>query len=226
MNKTEMLQEQKVSFSKLTIRECSFSFRVFFNAPRSLPALDLKTLTETLLSSFREYNLTAADISLDRGDGLFGYSVKAQLFNGLLAIIFNATAINGTFTRLVRAADRELAASCIKKLVEMFGDGLTEFCFFEIAVHADFPSNADRNGFFARKADGGLDLCGVLGYKQLEDPQQSIRVEVDQSWSYPDGAFFNWRTIGMKLPVLLSFEPIWAEFFSTLEWFSLELQDD
>lgn len=221
-----MLQECKVSPSRLTIRECSFSFRVVFNAPRSLSALDLKTLTDTLLLSFREYNLTAADISLDRGDGLFSYSVKAQLFNGLMSIIFSATAIDATFTRLLRVADRQLAGACIKKLVEVSGEGLSEFCFLEIALHADFQSKAERDDFFSRKVDGGLELWGVLGYRQLDDPQQKIRVEVDQSWTYPDGAFLDWRTIGMKLPVLLSFDPIWSKFFSLLEPLGLQLQDD
>jgi hypothetical protein len=210
----------------LAIRECSFAFRVSFAAPRSFETVSFKDLTDVLLAEFREYNLTAADISLDRGDGLFGYSLKTQLFNGLISFVITATAVDSTFTRLLRVADRQLAAACIKKLIEIFGDKLSGFCFFEIALHADFQSQTVRNEFFSRKVGEGLQLWGMLGYKQLDDPQQTIRLEVDQSWTYPDGAFFNWRTIGMKLPMLLSFDPIWNNFFSILKPFGLQLQDD
>lgn len=210
----------------LAIRECSFAFRAAFAAPRSFETVSFKDLTDALLAKFREYNLTATDISLDRGDGLFGYSLKTQLFNGLISFVISATAVDSNFTRLLRNADRQLAAACINKLIEIFSDKLSEFCFFEIALHADFPSAAVRNEFFSRKADEGLQLWGMLGYKQLDDPQQTIRLEVDQSWTYPDGAFFDWRTIGMKLPMLLSFDPIWSNFFSILKPLGLQLQDD
>jgi hypothetical protein len=211
---------------KLAIRECSFSFRTMFAEPRPLETVNLKKLTDTLLVSFREYNLNASDITMDRGDYLFGYSIKAQLFGGLISFVIGATGVDGNFSRLVGVADRQLAAAGIRKLIEAFGDGLSEFCFMEIALHADFQSADRRKAFFSRKVQEGLEEWGLLGYKHLDDPQQKIRVEVDQSWTYPGGAFFDWRTIGLKRATLLSFDPIWGKFFALLEPFDLELQDE
>jgi hypothetical protein len=213
------------AIAALAVRECAFLFRGFFAQPQPLLSIDLKSITDKFLSTFKEYNLTATDISFDRGDSLFGYSLKAGLFNGLVSFNVGAMSIEGTFSRLLRATDRRLAADCIKKLVEIFSEGLSEFCYFEIALHADFNSTKERLDFFSRKAQGGLATVGILGYRQLDD-QQSIRLEIDQSYTFPDGAFIGWRTIGMKLAKLLSFDPIWATFFSLIEAFDLQLQDD
>lgn len=213
------------AIAALAIRDCAFLFQGSFAQPRPLPSIDLKSLTDKFLSTFQEYNLTATDISFDRGDSLFGYSLKAGLFNGLVSFNVRALSIEGTFNRMLRAADRRLAADCIKKLVEIFREGLSEFCYFEIALHADFNSPKERLDFFSRKAQGGLAIVGILGYRQLDD-QQRIRLEIDQSYTFPDGAFIGCRTIGMKLATLLSFDPIWGTFFSLTEAFDLQLQDD
>jgi len=213
------------AIAPLAVRDCGFLFQGAFAQPRPLSSIDLKQITDKFLSTFQEYNLTATDISLDRGDSLFGYSLKAQLFNGLVSFNLGAISIEGKFTRLLRAADRRLAADCIKKLVEIFREGLSEFCYFEIVLHADFSSSKERVDFFSRKAQGGLDIVGILGYRQLDD-QQTIRLEIDQSYTFPDGAFIAWKTIGMKLTTLLSSEPIWATFFSLIEVFNLQLKDD
>jgi hypothetical protein len=46
-------------------------------------------MADSFLDTFREYNLRPADVILEKGDGLFGYSLKAYLFNRLLSIILD-----------------------------------------------------------------------------------------------------------------------------------------
>ena len=226
MNEKPAAPPKPAAFSLeiLKIRECTFSFRSFFGKPRSLASIQIPEIANAFLDTFREYNLSAADIVLEKGDGLFGYSLKAHLFNRLLSINVSAIAVESTFGRLLGAADRRLAADCIKKLVALFRDGLSEYCFFEAALHADFESSNEKDEFFSLNAEGGLDLGGVLAYKKLGE-EQLIRVEIDQSWTLPNGAFIDFRAIGMKLEQFLSFDPIWGKFFELTEGFDLQLED-
>jgi hypothetical protein len=181
-------------------------------------------MADSFLDSFREYNLTPADIILERGDGLFGYSLKAYLFNRLLSINVGAIAVEGAFLRLLAIADRRLAAECIKKLIELFRPVLSQYCFFEAAIHADFNTGKERENFFRNKAQGGLDFGGILAYKKPDD-QQVIRIEIDESYTFQNGAFIDFRTMGMTLEQLLSSDPIWGRFFKLIEGFHLSLND-
>jgi hypothetical protein len=225
MNETSEIAKSKASsVETLKIRECSFSFRGFFERPRSLESIHTNQMADAFLDTFREYNLSAADVALEKGDGLFGYSFKAHLFNRLLSINVGAIAVEGTFLRLLAVADRRLAAECIKKLIELFRPALSQYCSFEAAIHADFNSAKEREDFFSHNARGGLELGGILAYKKL-DNQQVIRMEIDQSWTFQNGAFIDFRTMGMRLDELLSSDPIWRRFFELIEGFHLRLDD-
>ena len=225
MNETQDLAKSEASsIETLKIRECSFWFRAFFDRPRSLESIHTNQIADAFLDTFREYNLSAADIVLERGDCLFGYSLKAHLFNRLLSINVGAVAVEGTFLRLLAVADRRLAAECIKKLVEVFRGELSQYCFFEVALHAEFNSAKQRTDFFLLNADGGLELGGILAYKRLDD-QQLIRVEIDQSYIFENGAFIDLRAATMTLEELLSSDPIWHRFFELIEGFDLRLDD-
>jgi hypothetical protein len=221
---TQAPKPQAASLQTLTIRDCSFAFRAFFERPRSLESVHLSQMAEAFLDTFREYNVSAADVILEKGDGLFGYSLKAYLFNRLLSINVGAIAVEGTFLRLLAVADRRLAAECIKKLIELFRPVLSQYCSFEAAVHADFNSRTERENFFRDKAQGGLDFGGILAYKKLED-QQVIRIEIDQSYTFENGAFIDFRTMAITLEQLLSSDPIWSRFFKLIEGFYLTLND-
>jgi hypothetical protein len=225
MNKTGELAESKISsLQTLQIRECSFSFRGFFNEPRPLESINTAQLADAFLDTFREFNLSAADVVLEKGDSLFGYAFKAHLYNRLVSINVGAIAVEASFLRLVAVADRRIAADCIKKLIELFRPLLSQYCFFEAAIHADFSFVKDREDFFSRNADGGLDLGGILAYKKV-DKQQLIRLEIDQSYTYPNGAFIDFRTMAMTLEDFLSSDPIWRRFFELVERFNLRLDD-
>jgi hypothetical protein len=224
MNKTGELAESKTaSLQKLQVRECSFSFRGFFDRPRSLESINTTQLADAFLDTFREYNLSAADVVLEKGDSLFGYSFKAHLYNRLVSINVGAIAVEASFLRLVALADRRIAAECIKKLIELFRPQLSQYCFFEAAIHADFSAAKDREDFFFRNAEGGLDLGGILAYKKMD--KELIRLEIDQSYTYANGAFIDFRTMGMTLQDFLSSDPIWRRFFELTERFHLRLDD-
>lgn len=225
MSETGELAESKLSsLQALQIRECSFSFRGFFDRPRPLESIHTTQLAEAFLDTFREYNLSAADIVLEKGDSLFGYSLKAHLYNRLVSINVGAIAVEASFLRLVAIADRRIAAECIKKLIDLFGPLLSQYCFFEAAIHADFSSAKDREDFFSHHADGGLELGGILAYKKM-DKEHLIRLEIDQSYTYPNGAFIDLRTMGMTLQAFLSSDPIWRRFFDLIEPFHVRLND-
>ena len=225
MNKTSEATTSKASsLETLKIRDCSFSFRAFFDHPRSLESIRATEMAEMFLDAFREYNLSATDVVLEKGDGLFGYSFRAQLFNRLISINVGALAVEGSFSRLLQAVDRRLAAECIKKLTTIFREVLSQYCFFEVALHADFDSAKKREDFLSLNADGGLELGGILAYKKL-DNEQLIRVEIDQSYTFENGVFIDFRTMAMRLDALLSSDPIWRTFFQLIEGFDLRLDD-
>lgn len=225
MNQTsEVAKSEASSLETLKIRECGFSFRGSFDRPRSLESLRTTELADAFLETFREQNLSAADIMLENGDSLFGYSLKAYLYSRLVSINVGAMAVEGAFLRLLTAADRHIAAECIKKVIELFKPALLPVCFFEAFIHADFSSAKAREEFLSRHADAGLELGGVLGYKKVED-QQFIRIQIDQSYTYGNGAFIHFSTLGMRLETFLSSDPIWHRFFELTERFALRLDD-
>src|SRR5438046_4796888 len=86
----------------LVIRDCTFFLRGFFIPPRPFASLDLLDLPNRLLEQFKDFNLTAGDVSLDRGDSLFGYSLKTQLFNRFVSFVIASGTLDATCTRLVR----------------------------------------------------------------------------------------------------------------------------
>ena len=77
-----------------------------------------------------------------------------------------AMVVEGTFLRLLTAADRHIAGECIEKLIELFRPALLQVCLFEAVIHADFSSAKAREEFFSRHANAGLELGGILGYKE------------------------------------------------------------
>jgi len=225
MTETSQVRKSRPSaLETLSIRECSFSFRAFFDRPRTLQSVQTTELADAFLDTFHEQNLSAADITLDKGDSLFGYSIKAQLYSRLVSINVDAIAVEGAFLRLLTAADRGIAAECIKKLIELFRPALSQNCFFEAAIHADFGSTKAREEYFSHHADAGLELGGVLGYKRIQN-QQLIRVQIDQSYTYENGAFVHFSTVGMTVEAFLSSDPIWRRFFQLTERFALKLDD-
>lgn len=208
----------------LTVRDGWASFRGVYAAPQLLESVNFETLTGTLLKEFSAYNITPTNITLERGDGLFGYSIKAQLFNHLVNFTSTAVNLEASFTRLIRATDRDIAADCLHKLFNMAHAYLADTCIFELGLHAAFDSQKTRDAFFTRDNPAGLAFVGTLGYKKLLNPEQMIRIQIDQSWVFPEAAYITWTTIGMKFAQLL--DSMWTPFFGLLEPLGLKLTDE
>lgn len=185
---------------------------------------EIQRVSEAILQQFA---VDPSAISLDRGDGLFQYALRAALFNRLMSITVSAQTLEANFTSVISAADRAVAFAYLKKLVAVFGEDLGPTCFVEIGVHAAFSSKEERDKFFSAKASAGLESAGVLGYKQFGGSEQLIRLEIDQSWVYSDAAFIVWRTIGMQLAALMEYvDNLWKTLFAFIAPFDLELKDE
>ena len=210
----------------LTVRDGWASFNGYYAAPRLLQSVNLETLTSTVINEFRPYHITPTDITLDRGDGLFGYSIKAHLFNHLINFTSTALNLEATFTRLIRATDRKITADCLHKLVNLAHDYLSDNCVFNLGLHTAFDSQKTRDAFFTRENTADLAFVGTLGYKKLPNSEQMIRIQIDQSWLFPEAAYITWTTIGVKIAQLLEPDPLWTPFFATLEPFGLQLTDE
>jgi hypothetical protein len=192
-----------------------------------LQSIDLDKLTQALLKEFSPYNISPIDIVLDKGDGLFSYSIKTQLFNRLITFTSTAVNLEATFRTLIRASDREIAADCLHKIVAIGREYMTDNCYFDLNVHAAFDSPASRDAFLAPPANkSNLDILGTLGYKKLTNPEQMIRFQVDRSWVFPDAVYVTWGTVGMNLTQLLEPKPIWTPFFQMMEPLGLKLTDE
>jgi hypothetical protein len=210
----------------LTVRDGWASFRGLYAAPQLLESVNFETLTGTLLKEFSSYNITPTNITLERGDGLFGYSVKAHLFNQLINFTSTAVNLDASFRRLIRATDREIAADCLRKLISMAHAYLADACVFELGLHAAFDSQKTRDTFFTRENSADLAFVGTLGYKKLPNPEQMIRIQIDQSWVFSEAAYITWTTIGMKFAQLLETGSMWTPFFVMLEPLGLKLTDE
>jgi hypothetical protein len=201
-------------------------FRGFYAHAQLLQTINLPQLTEAMLTEFEAYNIVPTNITLDNGDGLFGYSIKAHLFNRLINFTSTATNLEASFARLIRTSDRKIAEACLRKVIGIAHDYLTENCFFEIGLHASFDSQKSRDAFFTPAAKSDLEFVGTLGYKKLQGSDQMIRFQVDQSWIFPDAAYITWTTVGMNIAKLLESEPLWTPFFQMLEPLGLTLKDE
>jgi hypothetical protein len=210
----------------LTVRDGWASFKGYYAAPQLLQSINLETLTGTFLKEFSSYHITPTNITLERGDGLFGYSIKAHLFNHLINFASTAVNLEASFTRLIRATDRTIAADCLRKLINMGRDYLGDICVFELALHAAFDSQKTRDGFLTRENPAGLAMVGTLGYKKLPNPEQMIRFQIDQSWVFPEAVYITWTTLGMKFAQLTEPDPMWTPFFAMLEPLGLKLSDE
>ena len=197
-----------------------------YAAPQLLQSVDFETLTGTFLKEFSPYNITPTNITLERGDGLFGYSIKAHLFNHLVNFTSTAVNLEASFTRLIRATDRAIVADCLHKLINIAREYLCDICVFDLGLHAAFDSQKTRDAYLTRANPAGLAFVGTLGYKTLANPEQMIRFQIDQSCVFPEAAYITWTTIGMKVAQLLEPDSIWTPFFAMLEPVGLKLSDE
>lgn len=210
----------------LTVRDGWASFRGQYAAPQLLQSVNFEALTATILKEFSPYHITPTNITLENVDGLFNYSIKAHLFNHLINFTSTAVNLEAGFTRLIRATDRAIAADCLRKLVAIGRDYLGDNCLFDVGLHAAFDSQKTRDAFFTRENPAGLAFVGTLGYKKFPNSEQMIRIQIDQSFVFPEAAYITWTTIGMTFAQLLEPDPIWTPFFTMLEPLGLKLSDD
>ncbi len=210
----------------LTIRDGWATFKGYYSAAQLLQSVDFATLTGTVLKEFSPYHITPSNITLERGDGLFGYSIRTHLFNHLINFTSTAVNLEASFRNLIRATDREIAADCLHKLINIGRDYLSDICVFDFGLHAAFDSQRTRDAYFTRENPAGLAFVGTLGYKKLPNPEQMIRIQIDQSFVFPEGAYITWTTLGMKITQLLEPDSIWTPFFAMLEPLGLQLTDE
>jgi len=98
----------------LSILDCSATFRGVYTNPQLLQSINLEKLTKSVLNEFRTYNIAPTDITLENGDGLFSYSIKAHLFNRLITFTSTAVNLEASFARLIRGSDRKIGADCLR----------------------------------------------------------------------------------------------------------------
>ena len=218
--------EYQLSVETLTIQECSLNFKAVYAPARVFASAALESIAQTLVRDFRNYGADSSSITLDRGDELFRYALRAALFNRLVSVAISADALECNFSTLPRASDRQLALACIAQVMELGGSGLSDRCSLEIGIHAAFTSQDERDNFFTSRDAPGLDLVGILGYAHVGDSADLLRLEVDQSWVYADAAFISFRTIGMQLGQFdESRQALWTSLFDRLAPFGLKLSD-
>ena len=212
----------------LTIRDCSLAFRAFYSPPRAFERSRLNGFASRLLEQFGLNTLQPKDLVLDSGDQLYRYALRATLYNGLMIFSLSAQTADANFNRLVRRADRTLAVNCLHTMIEACNDGLSDECYAEAGVNAAFASPEERRKFFSQRVTNGIDSAGILAYKQVGGPNQLVRLEIDQSWAYPDAAYLVWKTIGMRLneAMELKTDQVWTSVFDLMRPFDLEFVDE
>jgi hypothetical protein len=211
----------------LTIRDCSLAFKGFYSPACIFERSRIERLATSMLERFSANNLQPTDLTLDTGDELYRYLLRVTLFNRLTTFAISAQTAEANFTRLLSQADRALAANCLDTMVNVSKDGLSDHCYVEANVHASFTSPAEREEFFSRRVTDGIDMAGILGYKSIGNPDQLVRIEIDQSWVYPDAAYLVWKTIGMPLArVVESPLQLWDIMFDVTQPLGLEFLDE
>ncbi|MBA3882334.1 MAG: hypothetical protein H0X73_06355 [Chthoniobacterales bacterium] len=212
--------------TQLKIRDCTATFQASYVSARPLELFDPASIAVSIVEQLSAYNLRASDVTLDAGDGLFGYNLRAKLFSDLMNINVSATRLECVFTRLTRRADREIAHQCVHRALTACGEGLSQNCFIDVGVHAAFSSEAERNEFFSRAKPDSFLWGGMLGYQQIGEAGELLRIEVDQSWMYTESAYIHWQTFGLRLEEFRKAQEVWNSLFDTVAVWDLELIDE
>ena len=210
----------------LRIRDCSIFFQSFFAKPVPFSTQRFEELSLQLLEAFASYNLRPSDISLDRGDGLFSYTLKVSLFSNLVSFMVDASHLEASFRNTNRESDREIVTICLKNILSVLGHLGIEIGSLNVVAHVACESEQLRNDYLKGFGRPGFTMGGALGYKTDTDYCKSVRLEVDQSYLFPDSLFINWQVSDLTNSYLLSEPHVWRKLFQIAEGFDLNVASD
>jgi len=225
------------------IWDCFVYFQSFF--PKAVPfsAQGFESLSLRLLDSFASDNLGASDISLEKGDELFSYKFKARLFNDLITFTVDSTHVEASFKNIRRSGDREIVLRCIDRLIVVLEHLETKVGWLNVSLHAGMESEEIRNDYLKGfgRPEAGFAMGGGLIYKTESEYGKFIRLEVDQSYTYPQAVFIEWRVSelsiprmfaktgvipGLEIPGLDAKSDVWDDLFHLAEIFDLKIATD
>jgi len=210
------------------ILDCTVFFQSIF--PKAFPfsAQDFDSLALRLLEAFAPDGLSPADFTLVRGDELFSYSLKVRLFNDLISFTVDATRVEASFKNIRRNGDREIVLRCLTKFTQALDYLNITTCFLGVTAHAALDSPETRDQYLQGfgRPDAGFAMGGGLIYKTENELCKLLRLEVDQSYTFPEAVFIDWRASGFIVSQLFAKSGIWEHLFQLAEIFDLHIEID
>jgi hypothetical protein len=210
------------------ILDCTVYFQSFF--PKAIPfsTQGFEALALRLLEAFASDGLNPADFTLNKGDELFSYSLKVRLFNDLLFFMLDATHVEISFKNIRRSSDREIVLRCLDNFTQALDHLDIKTAFLNVKAHTALGSTEIRDQYLQGfgRPEAGFTMGGGLLYKTENDFCKLLRLEVDQSYTFSDAVFIDWRASDFVTSQLFAKPDIWEHLFRLAEIFDLHIEID
>lgn len=208
----------------LEVKECTLSLKCALSV-RSLHDASLSEFATGLMKELEKFNVKPEDFSVEESDRLFGYVLKAGLFNGFATIDLSPSSMEVRFKGLTGTYDFNIAAHVFGAALSSLLDRGNGKCYVIWMGHAAFTEPDVSDGFFGNMAPpnwsfgGRTAICTGAEASKLE--LEFAKLSLEKSYSYPNGAFLTLEMAGFSSKAASDGEFLWVRIADTFHEFGL-----
>ena len=208
----------------LEVKECTLSFKCALFA-RSLHGANLSEFATGLMKELEKFNVKPEDFSLEESDSLFGYALKAALFNGFATIDVSPSSVEVRFKGLTGTYDFNIAAFVFGAAMTNLSDRSNGKCYVTWMGHATFTEPDVSDGFLGSLAPPNWSFGGrtaiCMGAEASKLELEFAKLSLEKSYTYPNGAFLTLEMAGFSSKAASDGEFLWVKIAETFHGFGL-----
>lgn len=208
----------------LDVKECSLSIKCALSV-RSLPEANLSGFANGLMKDLEKFNVKPEDFSLEESDSLFGYTLKAALFNSLATIDLSPSTIEVRFKGLTGTYDFNIAALVFGAAMTNVSDRGDAKCYVTWMGHATFNEPDISDDFWRNLAPPNWSFGGTTaictGAEATNLELEFAKISLEKSYSYNNGAFLTLEMAGFSSKESSDGDSLWAKIAEAFRDFAL-----
>jgi hypothetical protein len=172
------------------------TFQSHFPEPVPLSKANIDDTAQKVLTALRPLGLKASQFQVVKGDELFGYELKLNMFQGNGTVSLNAERIEISFANARSRDDFRTIARCLVDLYQSIPSQEAWSTLVNAYLHAGIESASQRDEYFSRfgRVSENIAIGGIIVYGKTRSWDEEIRLQIDRLLASEPGLFLNWTT--------------------------------
>jgi hypothetical protein len=191
----DLLNSNETSMIQAVIQVFSITLEAFFRRPKPFAKDKIDQIAEWLTDSADGFALRPDQVRVRHTDIVFDYELSASFYGGNATFHRDAekSALSARGARTRQDAD--LLRGAAERFARFAASEEKLPLVFSANAHASLPSVAAREQFLeGLRPDPRVISPGALGYVQLVEWPDAIRIAIEPSFNAPQSLFFSWQT--------------------------------